>query len=243
MEIEQSIFWRFEPRRSAAIRTRGTTEFINLPFGNIQKLAPFGNAQSHAIYLNNIGCTSIPRLSFRGSPFAIIWFVIAVIINAVQAISAGGRRAEPHIGQEIFEGGKPSLANLDPPASINWIFWVAWVKTSLLHGTPRVIFETLRFVVGSVSDIPAKKIGRRLSSQTATALSHSFVDIGCSRDDGSTAVTSTLPHDIFSFRNSDTLDGYQATKSFPSKLYGCSHIAKHTLEFGINQGRRLWSIQ
>lgn len=81
-----------------------------------------------------LDCASpIRLLLFAGSPSAIAWFVVAVIIDALQREIR--RRLTAHISDEILER-LPSLANSDAAASVVYEVPSVGIHAPLFHCRP-----------------------------------------------------------------------------------------------------------
>lgn len=73
-----------------------------------------------------------------GSPFAILWCVIAVIVYTFDRVFAWW--FWPHIFIELSKVVNPLRAYLNTPTSPPYISGTIWVQTSLSHLAPATIF-------------------------------------------------------------------------------------------------------
>ena len=85
---------------------------------------------------------SVAGLLFGRSPAAISWLVVAVIVDAVEAMF--GARASVHIGKKV-DVIAPSFTNGDAATSVMLPLWVFWVAATIQHAAPRSIFWCLGF--------------------------------------------------------------------------------------------------
>lgn len=131
--------------------------------------------------------TRIVGLNVVVSPMAVTWFVVAVV---VLAINCGARRSLTHVSQEVFEPF-PSLAYLySAPAPVR-ISRMGRVSASLSHILPRSISaannSVLRVTVASIQ-------GAYAFSMEAPTTRRSSRDQSCRRDNFfNSAVASTQP--------------------------------------------------
>ena len=84
-------------------------------------------------------------LLFHCRPLAVAWFVVAVIVDAVQcelcSLADLSRWPAPHIGNKILEF-EPSLANFYSACTVTLICSIAWIQATAFHANPRSIFRT-----------------------------------------------------------------------------------------------------
>jgi hypothetical protein len=202
-----------------------------------------GDAQAYTVYLNPIYCAGVEPLSFGRRPFAIRWFVISIVVNAIQAIFSEWRRTRPHVGKKILKRMKPSGANFNSSAAINWIFGIAGIKASLFHAAPRAIFWGLRFMVRSSVCIAAQQTRRCLAGQTSTTSGYACANVRGCGDDSSSTIAAAFPHNIFGFGDFYALDRHQPPKPYTRQLFSFSHIENNKLILGIIQGGRSCPIR
>lgn len=76
---------------------------------------------------------SIVLLFCSGSPLAVVWLIVAIVLNAVKRQASG---ALAHIGKKVFKF-TPALADSDAPAAIVGPEAVSRVTAASQHRTPR----------------------------------------------------------------------------------------------------------
>jgi len=86
----------------------------------------------------------ITRLLFTGSPSAIIWRIIAVIVNA---INRGPIRPWPHVSNKRREADSPSVAHLYPSTAVVFPVLFGLVSTSRDDPAPNAIFRAMTHAV------------------------------------------------------------------------------------------------
>ena len=98
-----------------------------------QDLAAFGPARQPAIGV----WAAVPKLCGPTRPTAIlgrVWPIILFTLQRQRGVGLG-----PHLRQEVIED-HPSFADGDAALAIMLVHWTAWVKATLLHGLPRMVF-------------------------------------------------------------------------------------------------------
>jgi hypothetical protein len=106
-----------------------------------------GHANPHVFY------PAIPSLIqgllFRSGPSAVLRFVVAVVVDTIYGMFAGGFR--PHIGIKRREIIQPALADRNASPSVEMEFRIARIEASALHLSPSGIFwRALRLAMRSV---------------------------------------------------------------------------------------------
>lgn len=94
------------------------------------------------------GFSSIIRLLFGSCPTTIFWFIISIIIDAINAMNFG--RLQSHICDKVCKI-MPPFANFYPPTSIAIIFIILGVVAPAAQKTPRIIFWYMTQSVSSSS--------------------------------------------------------------------------------------------
>ena len=103
---------------------------------------------------------AIHGLFFWCRPTAVTWFVVPVVVNSVKRPAS---RAIPHVCQEILEL-HPTLANLDPSASISTVQVVLLIAAPVFHGPPTSILRRIAFSMLSVIATPNAPIRSRIAA-------------------------------------------------------------------------------
>lgn len=93
--------------------------------------------------------TRIETLFFSSRPSTIRWFIVSVVIYAINRVSKWTR---PHVGNEILESASawlndaPSIANSYSASSPIFVIMAARIRAALDHGGPSPIKRLQRFV-------------------------------------------------------------------------------------------------
>ena len=132
-------------------------------------------------------------LSFRlfetGSPSAITWFVIAVIIWV--AVKGCSFRPHTHILKEVFELSPP-VANGYAAPTIIFPFFKIRIAASGKHREPRIIFSALRLLAWRVTMFQ-KSFSCRFIMPTPAALGRSSSEVRPDYDSKFPAIAGTEP--------------------------------------------------
>lgn len=219
MEMFNSLLWSPKLGRTTSVAPCAAYQFVDLPSWNIERYAPIFNTKSRIIDSYKNIPTFIARLLQVGSPFAILWRVIAIIIDAFNRMSRGG--PWPHINKEIHKINQPSLADLNTSASVSMIFGTIRVIASVLYFAPHIMLRCITLTVLEsmifVSDSISKQFSCRLFGQTATAKC-SLTDIGCCSYCHLPALAFTMPHYISGIRNLSTRDNQKSAMSLSPQI-------------------------
>jgi len=87
------------------------------------------------MFKNDIS-TVVSGLLFRSGPAAVIWFVVAIVIAAVNGEAFFVTLA--HIGDEVANI-VPTVADGNTTTAVAWIFLVGWICASINHALPNRI--------------------------------------------------------------------------------------------------------
>lgn len=74
-------------------------------------------------------------------PFAIAWFVISVIVDALNGVL---RWALSHIGNKAFKG-QPSIANGNPASAVILPRYVRWIVAPAENSSPNIVERVVRW--------------------------------------------------------------------------------------------------
>ena len=88
--------------------------------------------------------SSVIRLLFTGSPFAVVRRIVTVVIDALDGKPF---RARPHVGVEIFKRLVPSVAYNYAAATIARVRLSFAVIAPFMHSAPDVMFRRMRHAV------------------------------------------------------------------------------------------------
>jgi len=158
---------------------------------------------------------SIVSLLFRCRPFAIAGFIVAVIVDAVNAKSF---RSIAHVIVEVLERIKPPIANLNAPASVSRIILALSGNASLLHSKPDIVDGGARLSMGGICYI---SFCRGLGFKTPARFSATSSERVSSYDGIASTVTNAQPRSSF-FREVSRY--YSKTVEFlTSKVDECRH--------------------
>lgn len=102
--------------------------------------SPVCQTLSSPLVLNQAAGPFISSLLSAGSPVAVLWAVVPVVVLPVERVSL---RPWSHILKEVFEGIKPTIADLDASSAIPLEPLVFGVVASVLHVRPRAVLSRL----------------------------------------------------------------------------------------------------
>ena len=100
------------------------------------------NRKWFTIYHN--GVSPIVVLLLAGRPLAVVGFVVALVVDPIQALSLG---SVAHILVEVLELSPP-LANSNPPTTVIMVVFVLRILAPLQHSYPRLIDRRAFHAVG-----------------------------------------------------------------------------------------------
>jgi len=105
---------------------------------HVEKFSPFRDAHRSVVPCQQAGITSIAILNTPKHPSAIGWFVIAIVIDAVDRMLR--RWSLTHIGKECRVGVAPSLANTDAAPAPETVAFGSRIRAALDHLGPAIVF-------------------------------------------------------------------------------------------------------
>lgn len=100
--------------------------------------SPFRKRFYFAVVLKHSIIAFVVRLFGVCCPSTIIWFVISIVVNSINGMTAG--RPWPHVLKKCLDAVDPPLANHNAPASILGISAISWIVAPLLYSKPNSIF-------------------------------------------------------------------------------------------------------
>lgn len=159
----------------------------------------------------------IVALLLRCSPFAIIRFVIAFIVDALKGVCAG--RLAPHVGVEILKRFKPTVANCNPATSVPKVGFIFQVITSLLHTNPASVFTAFCQPMSLLR--PAEFKGG-LPTDTAAALGSAAplaAQFGADRDHLVSAVAQAVPCRVIASVTTCIVDYKESAKTLAGNIH------------------------
>lgn len=92
----------------------------------------FGHRDSQERELS--GNTSVILVLHSGSPAAIFWRVISIIVDSVDLMFGCGSFA--HVLNKCFDGMQPTFANRDASTSVVPVCPLLRIRTTILHAAP-----------------------------------------------------------------------------------------------------------
>jgi len=104
--------------------------------------------------------SSIIVLLHPRRPATIVWFVIAIVVNAIKREA---RRLFAHVRKEIFKAVAPTVANLDAATAVIFKLFNPWIVASRFHVGPSAECGTVSKSVGNTlfpSSFPLKAAAR-----------------------------------------------------------------------------------
>ncbi len=110
--------------------------------GNAESLTPFTQGLTFAAQNNNAVTPAITSLLARRTPLHVMWLIVSVIVNPVQAVLL--RRPSPYMHQKFCIRGE---LKLDSPSAIVAVIASAWVGASRLGGVIGTVFGTISRLV------------------------------------------------------------------------------------------------
>lgn len=123
--------------------------------------------------LSSVGA-SISGLLLRCGPAAVAWFVVAVVIDAVERV--GRRRTQPHVGDK-FRESVPTFANRDSAPSIDGIVSDLRVHAPAAHVLPRPILRrSFASMTLLLANVRSARLTEALSVKGAEAVLVPFTD-------------------------------------------------------------------
>ena len=143
----------FSPACLTAKRKTAFKNFAFFIYKFIKSFCSFGSINNSVvfktIFLSNIANkvlniinryffsnSAISLLFFTTRPFAILWSVIAIIINSVYGITL---RSIAHIGNKLIKIVYPLVANFNTSATVIWVMFIVKVIASCLHALPNLV--------------------------------------------------------------------------------------------------------
>lgn len=128
--------------------------------GQARAFRPVGNAESFAEVGKPMVATEIAKLLHASCPAAIAWFVISVVVFAVNAVL--GRRTIPHVGIEVGKRVPPSPANANAATAVPPKGFVGLTVAAINHVCPRPVFGRISESMRSMQ--AARDLGRPVAA-------------------------------------------------------------------------------
>lgn len=99
---------------------------------------PFSNGKGFSFMKQNPISSGVPTLFFFGSPIAILWCVIPVVISTFKRMFIAWFSS--HISQKLFEGIHPLITNFNSSPSPSFKAHCFRIITPISHSQPRNVF-------------------------------------------------------------------------------------------------------
>jgi hypothetical protein len=154
---------------------------------------------------------AVAQLFRVGGPFAVLWTVGAIIVNA---FNGEARRALTHIGQKRLKALTPPLADINTARAVIAIGWVVGVFASGYHGGPASVFRSL---AESMRPLNAAHV---VALVAPTGFSESSAQHASGNASGATAIALTAPKRFWF--GQDIFRGDETAKALASKVEGFS---------------------
>lgn len=148
-------------------------------------------------------------------PSAVTRLVVPIVILAVDRVF--GRRAEPHVGQEVLEGVQPPVADANAAATVVLERRVVGVGTTRLHFRPHLVLGRAPVVVATTTmlEIPLPHNIVLMASATESGSAAKVVAINGS---ACSAVATTQPECSGGLRVADVVQHQQPSESLPGQV-------------------------
>jgi len=168
---------------------------------NAETAAPVRNGVSLAVNRDLSDSGLLVVLLNPSRPLAVAWLVMAFAVDSLQSVL--GRRSRSHVGNEVREGVKPAVANVDSTASVTWMGTKA---AAFAHGAPNAVFGR---IAGSVR---AKASAGLVALKTAAAFGVSAIQLVRGYVQRLSAFASTNPLANMAAACGRAFNGRQTTK-------------------------------
>lgn len=100
---------------------------------------PFRKASCFSIPRQHMVCSSIPRLALPCGPFAVLWAIMAIIVNTFKSMAR--RWTLPHICKECLKRHRPSFAYSDAAPTVIVVARIVRIAASAAHCVPALVFR------------------------------------------------------------------------------------------------------
>lgn len=168
---------------------------------NAETAAPVRNSVSLAVNRDLSDSGLVVVLLNPSRPFAVARLVMAFAVDSLQSVL--GRRSRSHIGNEVGEGVKPAVANVDSTASVAWVGTKA---AAFAHGAPNAPFSRI------AHSMRAKASTGFVALKAAAAFSVSAIQLVCWYVQRLSAFASANPLANVAAARGRTFNGRQTTK-------------------------------
>lgn len=128
---------------------------------NTQAFRPFGDAHRLALKGQQSICSTIALLLTASRPPHITGLVVAVVVNAVDAVRRG--RLLSHVRNERCKPcfSAPSVAHTNSPSTVILKLWVMGIATAIVHRLKHLVFR------GATESVPEMAASTRRRATTS----------------------------------------------------------------------------
>lgn len=180
----------------------------------------------------------VSRLLFRRCPPAVFWAVTSVVVDTVKRLS-GWPRA--HVGQEVFKGLQPAIADRDASASVIAITLASRIRAPFQNALPRFVLcgfcMTARGTVFKAR-VPASSL---LASQTTARFRGSLPQATNVNNRFASAIANAVPCRIPPFLLSRWRNGDETAEAVASTNSASHQRTSHQRSSEMNLGRTVMS--
>lgn len=220
VKMLKSLIDGCELRREIPVPSAPSKHFVRLPPWDLERLAPFNDAERDAIYRNKLVLRFVARLHYVRCPHTIGRLVVSVVVLTFNGVFP--RWPRPHVFIEI-QKFLPSLANFNAASSISRKFRIVGVVASLMHLTPSFVFRAKAQIMRSRVGIALQQSSRCFGGKTSTTQCR-FADIGGSRNGCLSAIAFAKPHHVARLFDLNAGNYKQPPKSAALNIQGFRHV-------------------
>jgi len=215
MQMAQGILGGSEAWRPFAVSTRAAAKFVRLGAQYFQDIAPLRHAFGLASDRDETVSSGVSHLLNSGRPMAVIFFVIAVYVFAINGVLRG--RLLAHVREKCFEAVAPRVADCDAASPVMRIFFIVRIVAAQFEFGPSLILWRACSVMRSVIGVAGCDAATILHGQAA-ATSRGFYEV-CSSDDGLTTATAlATPHRVMCAMHLDAFDDGKSSEGFSGDI-------------------------
>lgn len=180
-------------------RPTKTQSGVNISVGDTCNFGPFGNSDIFITELKKSIASTISGLFFWGRPTAVVFMVIAVVVNSIKSMAGW---LFSHVSKEVFKF-RPFGTNGNPSSSVIWVLRMNSFIAPRKHVAPckpRWGFGHSVFKTILCFSRPSSIYG----GNTSTRLSVAAFQMGCRCITRAATIAATFPYCISVIINADT---------------------------------------
>lgn len=141
---------------------------------------PDGQRKGYALVREQSRAARVPALFGSCGPVDVAWFVVAIVVGAIQGVQGRGPRS--NIAQEGFERVMPCRTDCDTASPVVVEIARSRIVAAVLHRGPRLMFRRIRQAVSRVARTGGSQ---HIQPMTATGPRVPISQVGApNRDDG-----------------------------------------------------------